>query len=137
MIVRHPIVEIRSAVANRGSQNRRVAARIQQVAAGVVERKAQAEIQTFAHLGHAAPQSLGRQQVESADLIVGPEVAPVRTVGTVLPARARWAMGLTDIRTGTHGRSSMTGCAASVWRARKTGVQHSLCLMGVGSAAAA
>src|ERR1051326_3776834 len=66
-----------------------MAARIEQAAAGIIERQAETEAQALAHLGDALLDLLGGEQVEAAELIVRPEIAPGRTLGTALPARGR------------------------------------------------
>src|SRR5262245_56863494 len=63
-----------------------MAPRIERVAAGIVERQAQAEGQAFAHLGNALLDLLGREQIEPAELVVGAEIPPCRSFGPLLPA---------------------------------------------------
>ena len=74
--VGEPKVEVDAPLPQRGPQHRRVAVGVEHVAARVVERQAQAERAAVAHLGHALAHLLGRQQVETAKLVVGPEIAP-------------------------------------------------------------
>jgi len=65
---------------------RRVAARIQLVAARIVERQRQAENQAFAHLCNTLLHFFRREQVEPPDLVVRTEVAPGRAGRPLLPA---------------------------------------------------
>ena len=67
-------------------EDRRQAARIQDVAAGKVERQAEAERQAFLHLGDALQHLLRGDQIEAAELVVVAPVAPGRSFRTMLPA---------------------------------------------------
>ena len=65
---------------------RRVAPRVEHVAARVVERQRQAERAALLHLGHALQHLLARHVVHAPARIVGAELAPVRPRGPLLPA---------------------------------------------------
>ena len=82
----HDVDHVRPSVAQRRPQDRRMAARVEQVAAGVIQRQAQAEHLAFLDLGDALFHFLRRQQVQSSELVIRPEVAPGRTLGPVFPA---------------------------------------------------
>ena len=82
-------VEIGLLAAPGVAELRRVAARVDCVAARIVERQAEAERHAFADLGRGAAHALGRQQVEPAELIVRAELAPVGSGGTCFQ-RAMW-----------------------------------------------
>ncbi len=97
------VVHDRAAVALGRAQRRRVAARVEHVAAGIVERQRQAEAQPLLHLGDALEHLPGRQQVEAPQLVVGPPIAPGRAGRAALPARV---LG--------HRRSSYVAVIASV-----------------------
>src|SRR5262249_49221290 len=75
----------------------------QAVAGGKVEREAQAEADAFLHFGDALEQLLAGNEVQAAALVVGAEIAPVRSFGSPFPALL-------------HGSSSFTpapnGCLA-------------------------
>ena len=86
IVVGDAIVHPRPSVAQRRAQDRRKTARAQHVAARPVERQAQAERDPFANLAHARPHALGRQEVQAAELVVGPEVAPVRSFRSAAPS---------------------------------------------------
>jgi hypothetical protein len=79
------VIEVGLVAAHGRAQQRRMAARVEHVAARVVERQAEAEAQSLAHLGDALSHFGGRDQVHAAELIVGAEVAPVRPVRPALP----------------------------------------------------
>ena len=87
VVAEQAVVHVRPPVAQRRPQHRRVAARIQHVAAGIVERQAEAKRQAFAHFGDTLLHLLRRQQIDAAALVVCTEVAPVRAGGALLPAR--------------------------------------------------
>ncbi len=74
------------AVAHGGRDARRVAARVEHVAAGIVERQRQAEADALLHLGHALQHLLARHVVHAPALVVGAELAPVGARGSVLPS---------------------------------------------------
>ena len=63
-----------------------MAARVQHVAAGIVERHGQAEGLALLHLGDALLDLGGGELVHAAELVVGPVVAPRRVLGPPLPA---------------------------------------------------
>ena len=67
-------------------QDRRQAARVQHVAAGQIEWEREAERAAFLHLGNAFEHLPGRDQVETAQLIVVAPIAPSRALGPVFPA---------------------------------------------------
>jgi hypothetical protein len=74
------------AVAYDRMEYRRLAERIEHAAARLVERMRQAEHLARLHFlerGQAPP---GGQQIQPPALIVFPELAPVRSLGTVFPA---------------------------------------------------
>ena len=85
-----PVVHVRPAVAQRRPQHRRMAARVEHVAARVVERQAQAEGQALAHFGDALLHLLRREQVQPAELVVGPEIAPGRASGRFFQRGRCW-----------------------------------------------
>src|SRR6266487_3160454 len=66
-----------------------MAARVERIAARIVERQAETEAQALAHLGDALLDLFGRQQVEPAELVVRAEIAPGRALGPLLPPRRR------------------------------------------------
>jgi hypothetical protein len=84
-------VEVRPRAPERRADHRRVAARVQDIAAGTFERQRQAEGQPLAHLGHALAHLLRREEVEAAELVVRAEIAPGRSMRSALPARVRHA----------------------------------------------
>ena len=55
------------------------------LAAGVIQRQAEAEGDAFADLAHAGKAAFGGEPVHPADLVVGPEIAPVRAIRPVYP----------------------------------------------------
>jgi hypothetical protein len=95
------VVHVRPAIAYRGPKHRRMAARVQHVAARVVERQAQAEHAALLDFGNSFANLLRVDQVQSTELVVGAEVAPVRSGRALLPAGG-----------GGHGRSCLLvlGC---------------------------
>ena len=78
---RHLEVQVRLAVAARGRQRRRMAARIEHVAARQVQRQRQAEDLAGAHFAHGLQHFFFGQQVQAADLVVRSEIAPGRSSG--------------------------------------------------------
>src|SRR5579883_17533 len=82
------IVHHRLALAPRRFEAGRMAARVEKIAARVVERQAEAEAPPLANLGDALQHLDRRQQVEPAQLVVRPEIAPVRSWRALLPS---WA----------------------------------------------
>jgi hypothetical protein len=68
-------------------RNRRVTARVDDVAAGVVQRQRQAEIFPDFDLRDALQNLLRGYQIEPTKLIVGAEIAPGGTLRTANPAR--------------------------------------------------
>ena len=89
---RHLEVQVRLAVAARGRQRRRMAARIEHVAARQVQRQRQAEDLAGAHCARPAALFFG-QQVQAADLVVRSEIAPGRSSGR----RVQRFMGLSPV----------------------------------------
>src|SRR5690242_6980941 len=81
------IVHHRQTFALGRAERRRVAARIEDVAAGIVERQAEAEAAPLAHLGDALEELLAGQEIEATELVVDPEIAPGRAGWSVLPTR--------------------------------------------------
>ena len=81
------IVEIRQATANRRPELWRMAARIELVAAGIIERQRETEAPAVLHLGDALQHLLGRDEVEAPQLIVGTEIAPGGAGRSALPSR--------------------------------------------------
>ena len=88
IVHREAVVEVRAPVPHRRAQHGRVATRVEHVAAGIVERQAQAERQPLAHLGDALAHLLRGDQVETTELVVGPELAPVRSLRAPRPSLA-------------------------------------------------
>jgi hypothetical protein len=78
-------VEVLFLTAQRGEVAWRIAARIEPVAAGKVERQAQAEAGAFLHLGDALQQLLAGNEIDATELIVGAEIAPVGSFRSPLP----------------------------------------------------
>ena len=62
-----------------------MAARVEHVAAGIVERQAEAEGDALSHLGRRLQPLFRRQKIDPPELIVGPEIAPVRALGPLGP----------------------------------------------------
>src|SRR5579884_2882415 len=87
VLARQRIGDVGHAVALVGDQPWRVAARVDDGAAGVVERQAEAEGAALPHLGDALQHLVRGQQVEPAELVVGAPVAPGRAGRAALPAR--------------------------------------------------
>ncbi len=87
VVARKRIGHVRLAGALGRREHRRLATRIEDAAARIVERHREAERQALAHLGDALLHLLGRDQVEPAELIVGTEVAPGGACGFDLPTR--------------------------------------------------
>jgi hypothetical protein len=79
-------VEVLFVAAQGGEATRRIAARVEPVAAGKVERQAQAEADAFLHLGDALQQLLAGNEIDTAELIVGAEITPIRSFRSTLPA---------------------------------------------------
>ena len=77
-----------AAIAQRGGDARRVAPRIERVAAGIVERQRAAEGDALLHLRDALQHLLARHPVHAPALIVGAELAPVGARRPLLPALA-------------------------------------------------
>jgi hypothetical protein len=63
-----------------------MAARVEHVAARIVERQAQAKAQALLHFGYALFDFFRRQQIEPPELIVGTEVSPGRAFRSFFPA---------------------------------------------------
>ena len=78
--VGHPVTLV-------GNQARRMAARVDDSAARIIERQAEAEGPAFLHLGHSLQDLVRGQQIEPAELIVGAPIAPGRARRATLPAR--------------------------------------------------
>ena len=98
------IVHVRPAVAQRGSQHRRVAPRVEHVAAGIVERQAQAERKAFADFRDALLDLVRRKQVEAPELVVRPEIPPGGAFRPPLPPGARCHSLLLPPKTQRRGR---------------------------------
>jgi hypothetical protein len=81
------VVEIHATVPDRGAENRRKTARIENVSAGKVQREAEAKHAAFPYLGGGLTNLLGRQKIQATALIIRPEISPVRARRTVLPPR--------------------------------------------------
>ena len=114
VVVGQPVDHVGAAVAHRRPEHRRMTARVQRVAARQVERQRQAEGQPLADLGHALPHLLRPDQVQSPELVVGAEVAPVRTLRTAHPARGVGSVvGRHRSSFGAAGRSNHRECDAS------------------------
>jgi hypothetical protein len=64
-----------------------MAARVEEIAAGIVERQAETEGQSLADLGDALSDLFRCQEVQAAELVVGAEIAPVGTLGPVIGCR--------------------------------------------------
>ena len=62
---------------------------VENVAAGIVEGKREAERPAFADLGDSLQHFLWRNQIEASGLVIGAELAPVRSGRPVTPAHAR------------------------------------------------
>ncbi|GAN72585.1 hypothetical protein Apmu_0011_32 [Acidiphilium multivorum AIU301] len=62
---------------------------VQQVAARKIERQAEAEHEPLPDLGHSLENLFPGDQVETPPLIVGSEIAPVRSLRPMAPARFR------------------------------------------------
>jgi hypothetical protein len=86
VVALHDVDHVRAAVAQRRAQDRRMAPRVEQVAARIIQRQAQAEHQAFLHFGDALLHLLRCQQVQPSELIVRSEVPPGRALGPVFPA---------------------------------------------------
>jgi hypothetical protein len=84
------IGDVGHAVALVSGQNRRVAARVDDRAARIVERDRQAEGFPFLDLGNRLQHLVRGQQIEPAELIVGTPIAPGRADRAVFPA---WVVG--------------------------------------------
>ena len=80
------IVHVRPAVALRGTQFGRRAARVEHRSARIIERQRQAEGASLPHLRDAAQHRLARQQVGAAELVVLAPVAPGRALRAARPA---------------------------------------------------
>src|SRR6185436_3901067 len=80
------INHVRPAISQGRTKDRWVAPRVEQIAAWIVQRQAQAEHQTFFHFGDALLDLLRRQQVQPSELIVRAEIAPGGTLGSLFPA---------------------------------------------------
>src|SRR6185436_10211178 len=76
------INHVRPAISQGRTKDRWVAPRVEQIAAWIVQRQAQAEHQTFFHFGDALLYLLRREQVQPSELIVRAEIAPGGTLGS-------------------------------------------------------
>ena len=88
IVAPHRAVEGDLAFPNDRFQFRRQAAWINRIAAGQGERQAEAKGFSQAHFFYGFENARLGQQVEAADLIVGAEIAPVRTLGPYLSTLA-------------------------------------------------
>src|SRR5437667_404716 len=78
ILARERIGHVGLAVAQRRREHRRIAPRIEDVAAGVIERHREAEGAAFRHLGDTLLDLLRGHQIEPPKLVVGAEIAPGR-----------------------------------------------------------
>jgi hypothetical protein len=85
IVIRDAIVHPRPAIAERRAQHRRIAARAQDTPARPIERQAQAECDPLANLARGCAHPFGRQEVDPTELVVGPEVPPVRSFWSHTP----------------------------------------------------
>src|SRR6185437_12666402 len=81
------IIHVGLAVAARRFEARRMTPRVERVSAGIVERQAEAEAASLAHLGNALQHLSRGQEVEPTELVVRPEIAPGRAWRPLLPSR--------------------------------------------------
>ncbi|MNR10636.1 hypothetical protein D3C85_1268980 [compost metagenome] len=81
-------VHVRRVVAESGAQLGRMAARIELVAARVVQWQREAEAAPRLDLARALEHLLGADQVDAPQLIVRTEIAPVGALRTLLPTHA-------------------------------------------------
>ena len=81
------IGDVGHALALVGDEPRRMAPRVDDGAAGIVERQAEAEGLAFLNLGDAFLDLVGGQQVEPAQLIVRTPIAPGRACRAAFPTR--------------------------------------------------
>ena len=106
----------------RGRKLRRCARLPQPRAARIIERQAEREHQSLAHLAHGGEAARGREQVHAPALIVRAELAPVGTFRSMLPAfhagESRTQPGRLSPR--TCGRTPSGGVAGGVHAARHT-----------------
>src|SRR5450759_479228 len=79
-------IEISAAGADRGEAPRRPPARVDFVAAGVIQRQRQAKTHSRLHLGHTLQHFLRRDQVHAAALVVGAKIAPIRAGRALFPS---------------------------------------------------
>ena len=91
VVLGHRVAEVLHAralarIAHRRELPRRQPARVQHVAAGIVERQRQAERETFLHLGDALQHLLAGNVIHPPALVVRAEFAPVGTGRALLPA---------------------------------------------------
>ena len=95
IVGKQPVVHVGPSVAQRRSDHRRVATRIEHVATGVIQRQAKTEGATLANLGNTLTHLFRSQQINLAALVVGAKIAPVRPWRTLRPPLV-----------GTHQRTS-------------------------------
>ena len=101
------VVDVGLAVADRWTQDGRVATGIECVAAGQVERKAEAECPPFVDFGDPL-QHLGRcQQVQAAALVIRPPIAPIGTGRTMPPPRGAARHAFCNERAGSSAKSNV------------------------------
>ena len=87
VLARQRVSDIGHALAFVGDKPRRVAARIDDRSAGVIERQRQTKGLALSDLGDALLDLFGGQQIEPAELIVRSPIAPGRAGGAAFPAR--------------------------------------------------
>src|SRR4029077_16135839 len=85
-IFAHLVEEIRPIAADGRAQHRRGAARVEHVAAGVIERQTEAGAQPFLAFGHPLLDLVGSEQIEAPELIVRSPISPRGTFRTVFPS---------------------------------------------------
>ena len=90
-----PAVEVvRKAVPPGWPKHRRMSPRVQDGAAGIVERQAETETQAFTDFRNPLFDLLRRKKVGAPELIVSPEIAPGRTLGATVPPRRLFGVAL-------------------------------------------
>jgi hypothetical protein len=80
------VAEVLLLAAQRRGDARRLATRVEDAAAGIVERQREAERAPLLHLGDALQDLFLRDPVHAATLVIRAEVAPVRARRPVLPS---------------------------------------------------
>jgi hypothetical protein len=80
-------IEIRLTVATRGGEGaRRMAPRIQDIAAGQIKRQRQSEHLADLDFSHRSHHALGRQQIDPTEFVVFSEVTPIGARRAMGPA---------------------------------------------------